>query len=332
MLVLIAALLPALLGGEGPADPAPGMKAAIVQGTLEAKIGAAEAFTPVKAGDQIEFPATLRTAAGARALLDLPDGCELRLNESTELALESHRKMVIKQGRVFLRVTSPAAPVDFLTELHPMKLEACLADISYVPRVPNGAPAATAFRVLEGKMQAFTKKFSPVISSGWWATGVGNQLNTPDPISNLALDTAWVHPLLAERGKADEESAMRTDELINILARQAENDPAEAALRALGELAAPGIARYLGRNVLLETQVARRKAAARAIADAATLKSASLLAGLLSHGEAQVRVLIAGGLGRIAGKDLGFKEDYWKGTSVDAGKQAWQEWVQQNAK
>jgi len=55
---------------------------------------------------------------------------------------------------------------------------------------------------------------------------------------------------------------MRTDELINILARQAENDPAEAALRALGELAAPGIARYLGRNVLLETQVARRKAAA----------------------------------------------------------------------
>ena len=127
-------------------------------------------------------------------------------------------------------------------------------------------------------------------------------------------------------------TSSRTEELISILAREREKDPAEAALRSLGELAAPGIARYLGRNNLIETQVARRRAAARAIADAATLKSARLLAGLLSHGEAEVRALIAGALARIAGKDLGFKEDYWKGASFDAGKKAWEDWVKQNAK
>lgn len=332
MIVLIAALMTASIGVEGPTDPAPGMKAAIIQGTLEAKAAGAEAFAPVKAGDQIEFPAAIKTGAGSKALLELPDGCELRVNEKTELVLESHKKMVIKLGRVFLRVTPSAAPVDFSTELHPMKLEACLADISYVPRVPNGPPAATAFLVLEGKMQAFTKKFSPVISSGWWATGYGQQLNTPDPLNNGSMDTAWVHSLLVERGKVDEETSSRTEELLSVLSRETENDPAEAALRSLGELAAPGIARLLGKNVLLETQVARRKAAARAIADAATLKSASLLAGLLSHGDPQVRVLVAGGLARIAGKDLGFKEDFWKGASVDAGKKAWEDWVKQNAK
>jgi ferric-dicitrate binding protein FerR (iron transport regulator) len=325
MIALLAALLLS-------ADPAAGAKVTILQGTLEAKIGAAENFAPVKAGDQIECPLTLKTGAGAKALLELPDGCELRVNEQTEITLETPRKFVLKIGRVFLKVSAPAAPVDFATELHPMKLEACSADISYAPRVPNGSPAATKFMVLDGKMQAFTKKFSPVISAGWWATGYGQQLNTPDTINNGSMDTAWVHSLLAERGRADEETSTRTEELLSILAKQPENDPAEAALRSLGELAAPGIARYLGKNVLLETQVLRRKAAARAIADAATVKSAGLLAGLLSHGEAQVRVLIAGGLARIAGKDLGFKEDYWKGSSVDAGKKAWEDWVKQNVK
>jgi len=325
MIALLAALLLA-------ADPAAGMKATIVQGRVEVKPGASPEFVPVKSGETIEFPATIRTPAGAKALFELPDSCELRINEQTEITLETHKKMAIKSGRIFLRVTASAAPVEFATELHPMKLDACVADISFVPRVPNGAPAATTFMVLEGKMQAFSKKFSPVISSGWWATGYGSQLNTPDTIGNGAMDTSWVHSLLVERGKEDEETSSRTEELISILAREREKDPAEAALRSLGELAAPGIARYLGRNNLIETQVARRRAAARAIADAATLKSARLLAGLLSHGEAEVRALIAGALARIAGKDLGFKEDYWKGASFDAGKKAWEDWVKQNAK
>ena len=324
MLALLAALL--------MTDAAVGVKATIVQGTVEAKGPADADFVAVKAGSQIELPASIRTPAGGKALFELQDAFELRVSEQTELLVENAKKMVIKQGRVFLRVTPSGAPLDFATDLHPMKLDACIAEITYTPRVPNGAPAATAFKVLEGKMQAFSKKFSPVISAGWWATGYGSQLNTPDTISNGTVDTAWVHSLLAERGKADEETSIRTDELLTILAREKENDPAEAALRSLGELAAPGIARWLGRNNLIETQVARRRAAARAIADAATIKSASLLAGLLSHGEAQVRVLVAGGLARIAGKDLGFKEDYWKGASVDAGKKAWEDWVKQNAK
>jgi hypothetical protein len=323
MIALVAALLVA---------QAAGVKAAIVQGTVEAK-GAADAdFVAVKAGGQIQLPASIRTKAGGKALLELSDAYELRVSENSEIVLENPKKMQFTRGRIFLRVPRSVAPVEIATELHPMKLDESVVDLTYTPRVPNGDPATTIFMVLEGKMQAFWKKFSPVISAGWWATGYGMQLNTPDTINNGALDTAWVHSLLAERGKADEETATRTEELLSILAKQPKNDPAEAALRSLGELAAPGIARWLGRNNLLETQVARRRAAASAIADAATVKSASLLPGLLSHGEAQVRVLIAGGLARIAGKDLGFKEDYWKGPSVDAGKKAWEDWVKQNAK
>src|SRR6185295_623381 len=102
MIALIAALL--------LADPAAGMKVTIVQGTLEVKAGAAENFAAVKAGDQFEFPVTIKT--GAEALLELPDGCELRVNEQTEFVVETPKKMVIKQGRVFLRISTSAAPVD----------------------------------------------------------------------------------------------------------------------------------------------------------------------------------------------------------------------------
>jgi hypothetical protein len=324
MLALLAALL--------LADPDVTVKASIVQGAVESKAPADAGFAPVKAGAQIPLGSIIRTGAGAKALFELPGSFELRVNEQTEIVIEAGRKMVLTSGRVFIRIPKAATPFEIATDLHPVRMEECVMDMEYKPRVPNGVPAATSYLVLEGKMQTFSKKFSPVISAGWWATGFGAQLNTPDSIRNSAMDTAWVHSLLAERGKTDEETGLRTDELLTILANVKQNDPAEAALRSLGELAAPGIARWLARSVL-ETQVARRAAASRALADAATMKSAPLLAGLLTHAEAQVRVIAAQGLTRLAGgKDLGFNDAYWKSDNLEAGQKAWQEWVKQNVK
>jgi hypothetical protein len=146
----------------------------------------------------------------------------------------------------------------------------------------------------------------------------------------MAIDTEWVHSLLVARGTTDEETAMRTDELIAILAKETP-DPAEPALRSLGELAAPVLSRYLSKSVL-ETQVKRRAVAAQALADAATIKSAALLVPLLSHKEVGVRVQGGRGLARIAGKDFGYAEDYWKGDKLEAGQKAWEDWVKANAK
>lgn len=321
MLALLAALL---LGG--PAD----VKATIIQGTVESQAAGGAAFEPLKPGMQIAAGCTLRTGAGGKAIFELAPGYEIRIDEKTELFLESEKKMLLKSGRVYLRIPKASAPVELSTELHPMKFEECAAEVSFTPRVPNGAPALTSFMVIEGKMQAFSKKFSPVITSGWVATGFGSQLNTPDTIRNGSIDTSWVHSLLAERGRADEESVSRTEELLSVLGKE-NPDPAEPALRSLGELAAPGIARYLSRSVV-ETQVLRRAMAARALADGASIKSAPLLVPLLTHKEAEVRLAGGRGLARIAGKDLGFADAYWKDGKVDAGAKAWEEWVKQNTK
>ena len=313
------------------ADPAAGAKVSIVQGTIESKAEADPDFKPLKVGDVVEAGTLIRTPAGAKAILEFPDGVELRVHEQSEILLEAPRKLLIKKGRMMVRVVKGPAPFEMRTEHHPMKTEACVVDVSYQPRIPNGAPATAYIMVLEGSVKAFARNFQPVIYPGFVASAFGTQLNTPDSVRNGSMDTEWVHSLLVEQGKPTEETQNRAIELLSILSKQAENDPAEAALRSLGELAAPEVARWLSRS-FLETQVARRKAAARALADSTTVKSASLLAGLLTHPEAQVRIIVAGGLARIAGKDLGYKDDYWKGENREAGQKAWEEWVKQNAK
>lgn len=324
MLALIAALL--------LSPPAVEVKVSIVQGSLEAKATPDAPFAAVQAGAALPLGSSIRTGPGTKALLELADAFELRVNEQTELTIEAARKMMLHHGRVYLRIPKASAPFEIATELHPVTAEECVLDMEFKPRVPNGAPASTIYQVLEGKAKPHSRKFSPEITKGWWATGFGTQLNTVDPIQNMALATAWVHSLLVERGKEDEETGMRTEELLQILSKQEPNDPAEAAIRGLKELAAPGLARFLSRS-FLETQVARRAAAARALADAATIKSAPLMAPLLTHAEAQVRLIIARGLARIAGgKDLGFPDAYWKGDKLEEGQKAWEEWVKQNAK
>src|SRR5436190_16895002 len=225
MLALLASLL--------LADLADGGKVVLLQGTIETKAPADPDFKPLKAGDAIEDLASIRTAAKSKGLLSLPGGVELRMNEQTELALEAPRKILIKKGRLMLLVPKGSPPFEIRTEHHPMKTEGCTVDVSYQPRVPTGAPATAYIMVLDGNVTAFAKNFQPVIYPGFVASALRTQLNTPDSVRNGSMDTEWVHSLLVEQGKQTEETQNRAIELLSILSKQAQDDPAEAALRSL---------------------------------------------------------------------------------------------------
>ena len=328
MLTLLAALLlvaPDPAAGEG--------KLAIVQGTLEAKGAADPDFKALKVGDPIDAGMSLRSAPGTRALIDFAGGGELRVDESTEMTVVDARKLDLKKGRIYLNVLAGAKRFEVDTEHVAFSTQtAAVFDITFVPRVANGPPAATTMRVLDSNVKAEGKKFKAVVWAGLWITAVGSQLNTPDPAGNGSLDTAWVHPLLAERGLANAEIGTRMMELVNILSNQTPNDPVEAAMRALGDLATPELARYLARPPH-PTQAERRAAAARIIGETGTMKSAPALVTLLQHPEPEVRVTAARGLARLnGGKDLGFGDSVWKGESHDAGQNAWETWLKQNSK
>jgi len=328
MLALLAALL---LGAPDPAA-AGEAKLAIAQGAIEAKGPAEAEFKALMVGDPIDTGTELRTSPGARAAIDFSDGTELRVDEGTLLSVLDARKVDLKHGRIHLRIQKGAKRFGIGTPHVQIDGASAVVDVSFTPRVPNGPPAATAIRVLDGNVNAVSPKFHATVYAGFWASAVGQQLNTPDPAKNGSLDTAWVHPLLAERGRRDEEISNRMQELVAILANQKTNDPVEAALRPLGDLATPELARYLARP-LHPTQAARRAAAARIIAETGTMKSATALVTLLQHSEPEVRVIAARGLARLnGGKDLGYGDPVWKGESLAAGQKAWEDWLKQGPK
>ncbi len=328
MLALLAALL---LGAPDPAAAGEG-KLAIAQGTIEAK-GAADAdFKALKVGDPIDAGMTLRSTPGSRFAIDFADGSELRIDENTELIVLDARKLDLKKGRIFLRIQQSPKRFEIESQHVAFSTAGATLDLVFVPRVENGAPASTIMRVLDSNVNAVSRKFKAAVYAGFWITAVGAQLNTPDPAKNGSLDTAWVHPLLAERGRADEEIGNRMMEMVGILYNQKPNDPVEAAMRHLGDLATPELARYLARP-LHPTQAERRAAAARIIGETGTMKSAPALVTLLQHAEPEVRVIAARGLTRLnGGKDLGYGDAVWKGESLAAGQKAWEAWLKQNAK
>ncbi|HLY72640.1 MAG TPA: FecR family protein, partial [Planctomycetota bacterium] len=146
-------LLVALLAGASTVDsgsPGAVAKLAILQGPIELS-GATQA---PKAGDDVDAGVTIKTPAGSRASFDFPDGCELRVNENTEVSIEGPKKIDLKLGRIFVKIVKAGARFDINTEHVQISSNQSLLDIEFKPRVPNGPPAGTFIRVLEGTAKA----------------------------------------------------------------------------------------------------------------------------------------------------------------------------------
>ncbi len=329
---MIQILLATLLAAG--AEPAPRgiAKLSLALGAVQGKGPAQADWAPLAAGADLEAGTALRTGAGIRAALDLADGGELRLDENTELTLEQPRKISIKHGRLWIRIT-PGEPFAVRNEYATLTSTECVADMTFTPRVPNtDQQAMTVVYVFEGKSLVASRKYTQDVTTGYWCTLLGGQLNTPDPMGDPFLPTLWLHPLLRERGPAAaRETDRRVRGLLSRLARQADKDPYEAALKSLGEPSFAFLGSYLA-SPSNPSDLARRNAAARVMGEAATLKSAALLLPLLGNETPDVRVVAARGLARLGGGDLGRNDAYWKGEDRAAGIKAWEEWIAKNVK
>jgi hypothetical protein len=214
------------------------------------------------------------------------------------------------------------------TEHSPITSIEAVVDVEFTPRVPNTEQQAfTQVFVLEGKTMVGSRKYKQDVTMGYGCTLLGSQLNTPDPMGDPYLPTQWIHPILRSRGaSAARETDRRVRGLLSRLSRQPQNDPFEAALRTLGETGVAVLSGYL-QGPENPADLARRLAAARILGDVA---GAAPLLALLDNETADVRALAAKGLARIAGKDFGRSETYWKGEDRSAGVKAWEEWVRKN--
>ncbi len=305
----------------------------VAVGTIEARLNSQADFKPVAQGAVVETDTWIRTGPKSKCTLDFPDGSEVRIDEKSEVHVQGPRKVHLKLGRVYANVAQ-GAPFFAVTEFSAMETEAARFDLRFRVRDENDpdrkkvSRTVTSLAVVEGKVKMPSRRYSQVVTAGYTADLVDAQLNTPDPIANETSYTSWVHELLT-RQKDAAEVQNRTTMILNELGLVKENDPQEAALRALGERAAPAVLAYL-KLPGTPFEAPRRRAATRVMADTAPASSAGSLAALLKDADAEVRVSAARGLKRISAQDLGFDEAFWRGAKFADGHKAWTDWLAKN--
>jgi hypothetical protein len=320
---LLCAILLLACGGE----PRATAKLALAIGSVEAKAPAAADFVPVQPGAEFETGTALRTGEGVLASVDVEGGMELRIAPKTELVLEAGRVLDLKRGQVWVNV--PQGPACTLkAEVSTTVCEPGSYDLEYSPRVPNTDQGAfTMLHVLQGKAVMANRRFKQPVTTGYNCTVVNAVLNTPDPVGDGVVPTRWIHPILVAKGPAGAaEVERRARGLLPRLGRVPKDDPYEAALKSLGEGPMTLMGSYLA-TPSNPADLPRRITAARVMSEVATAKSAGQLVALLNNEVADVRVLAAGGLARLAGTDQGRGDAYWKGDDRAAGIQAWEAWA-----
>jgi hypothetical protein len=327
-----AAALLVVLGFLFPAPRGVAMVGVLV-GTVESRPSSDPAWKLLAAGGVVEADSWVKTGPKSKVTLDFPDGTEIRVNENTELHVQAARKLSLKLGRIYATVSN-GAPFTAATEFSAMETEAARFDLEFRIRDENDpdrkkvSRTVTTIAILEGKVKTPSRKYTQVVTAGYWCTLVDAQLNTPDPIANDTTLTAWTHELLTRPKDAAEVQA-RTQTILNDLGHVKENDPCEAALRALGERSAGPVLTYL-KYPASPIDGPRRRAAARVMGDVAPASSANDLAALLKDTEPDVRVHAARGLKRLSGQDLGLDEAFWRGAKSADGHKAWADWLAKN--
>jgi hypothetical protein len=273
---------------------------------------------PLAVGATVAPGASVRTPKGVLAVFRFADGTELRVNEETEFRLEEARRLELRKGRIHASVAK-GPPFVVRTETAAYATEAAVFDLVHYLAIPKGPQCFSTLCAFEGTTEVRSRRYGQKVTGGYQCLVIGAQMNTPDPLEEGALETDWMHPILRERGAATPEVEARARELVRLLAAQEKDDPYEPSLRSLGDLAVPALAEALS----APGAPRRRAAALRLAGELATAKSAPTLLALLGHAEADVRVQAARALARAAGKDLGFRESYWRGDALDEGRKAW---------
>lgn len=313
------------------ADPRGPARLTLAVGAVEAKAPGQPDFAPLAVNADVEAGTTLRTGAGVLASLDLEGGLELRLAPNTELLLEGPRAVELKKGQFWMKVPE-GPPCSLKTDNSTAVAEPGILDLAYTPRVPNTDQGAfTILHVFQGLTVLANRRFKQKVTAGYNCTVVTSVLNTPDPMGDPFLPTAWMHPLLLARGEAAKpEIERRARGLLSRLARVDKDDPFEASMKSLGEATFGLLGGYLA-GPSNPADVARRVAAARVMADVATIKSAPLLLPLLDNETPGVRAAAAKGFARLAGTDQGRGDAYWTGDDRAAGIKFWDAWLKDPA-
>jgi hypothetical protein len=316
--------------GPAPTEPprtppsAPGIAFARLEHALGPVEHAPAPLAPLvtlATGAELRNGAVLRTPRDGKCTLLLADGSRLRLDGGTELVLAGPRRVMLARGRMHAEVR-PAGE-RFRAEAGASVVEVLGTRLDLAQRIgAQGSEHAgrelTELAVLEGSALLCGTR----VEAGTLATALDGRFVHAREVEDLLVVTSWVNELLAFEPDREQEFQARVDSLLASLGRTKMAHLLEWEIRSLGDHCALPLLRFV-ESEESRGESARRRDAARILADVATLQHLPGLAELLTDADPEVRVSAARGIQRLTGGIVAGSPDDLAGSGFAEHAAAW---------
>lgn len=280
----------------------------------------------------------VKTGPNVRCELKTSDGCIIRLNDETEVAIPSGNTVEVKRGQIWcsspdnvsLKVvaSSTAERENGVVPTSPWAV-ACPADSSMLTDLRgNGEVQITT---AEGEVEVQAAGSSERLQRGESASIVDGKIVKSGRVGDPILDARWTHSLLIRKGHGDPELTARVDELLARMGYSKVTLLYEQEIRSLGEYAVLPLMRFV-QSPISQNDPRRRETAMRILSDIAPNWTISELIDLLSDPDATTRVYAAAALQRLTGLNQGRAPEQWNADLDQCSEsiERWQRWWSEN--
>jgi len=318
--------------------PAPVAHLSLATGQVDIRPAGAKEFFACPTGGAIAPGACVRTGPKVRCELKMADGSEVRLNDQTEVTVRSPRQVELASGQVFSAVAKSPTGEQFIVRAAP-------ADVALIALGTEFDVACTAARkqatltVVEGSVRvdssvAKSTDSANVIKSGEAVTLAAGTLSDRRRVYSMMAATQWVDEILVLKGRDNPELARRLNDLMAQLGHQKMQYMAAEEVRRLGDHCVVPLTRYIQSDKSNgASEISKRHAAARIIADVATTASVPELINLLAENDGEIRFQAARALERLTGQSQGRSPEQWRDQSWATcvpSVERWHAWWEQN--
>lgn len=319
-----------------PPPAAPVAHLVVATGDVEMRVPPATDWQAFPALKTFTCPSgsEVRTGDDVRCELQTADGCVIRMNHDTEVALASPTAVAIRRGQIWcsspdnvsLKIVAKEPDARAKPPATPAWSFACPSSSGMLCAEQRGS--GVQVMTSSGETELQTPQGSQRLKAGERATIVQGQIvkssDTVDPI----LEAGWMHSLLVRKGRDDGELAKRIDAMLSQVGRSKVAWLYEQEIRGLGEYAVLPLLRFV-QSPESRDEPHRRQTAMRLISDLAPTWTVPELIALLADDDAEMRFGAATALQRLTGLDQGRPPKLWR---EDPGQCAealalWQQWL-----
>jgi len=282
-----------------PAKKRPIGRLALTNGALQMWSPDTQTWETAMPGTPLFPGSKLRTAHARKAAISLSDGTEIRLNQSSELALVAERSLYLERGEIWSHVARTGNQAAFEIGTRHGNVQVVGTEINLFVDETE-----TRLAVLNGQALLRNKRGRQVEVNARQISRISGE-RVFDAYSSRRIEqtTNWMVELLYLRGRDNPELARKVNNLLALIGQTKMQHLTEQEIRSLGHTCALPLAKFIrsGSSKLSWSTDGHRVTAARILGDVADHAVLPDLVEMLLDKDAKVRSHAARGFCRLWG-------------------------------